>query len=474
MISSPGIGSGLDVNGIVSKLMSVEQQPLVQLTQKEATHQAQLSAYGSLKSALSTFQGAVKALTSTSLFTGVKASVVDTTLATVSASSKATVGSHQIEVQALAQAQKIKSESFSATTDAVGSGTLTVEFGTYNADGTFTSNPKTLPKTVTIEAGKTSLADVRDTINKANIGVTASIVNEGSGNRLVIASNETGLSYALKITASDADGNDTDNAGLSKLAYDTSTGGTANMTETVVAKNATLVIDGISISKSSNIIKDALEGVTITLLKDKPGTTTSLSVIQDTASVQTAVGTFVSAYNDLQKTIASISNYDATNKQASTLTGDSTVRAVQAQIRNTLNSILPSAIGEVSTLSQVGVTFQKDGTLLLDSGKLNTALADPVKNVAGLFATNGFAVKLDSLISGMLKDNGLIDGRLDGINASIKDISKQREALSDRLTMVEKRYRAQFTALDTMMANMTQTSNFLQQQLSKLPGNNNQ
>ncbi len=470
MISSPGIGSGLDVDGIISKLISVEQRPLLQLSQKEAVHQAQLSSYGGLKAALSTFQSSLKTLANPSLFTGVKASVVDSTLATVSASPNAAIGSHQIEVQTLAQAQKIKSESFASITDTVGSGTLTIEFGSYNADNTFTSNPKTLPKTVIIESGQSSLTNISDAINKANAGVTASVINDGSGNRLVIASNDTGLSYAIKITASDADGNNTDNAGLSKLAYDASTGGTANMTETVVARNAAMMIDGISISKPSNIIKDALEGVTITLLKSNPGTTTSLSVIQDTASVQTAANTFVTAYNELQKTITSVSQYDAANKQASALTGDSTVRTVQTQMRNTLNSVLPGAAGELNTLSQVGISFQKDGTLTLDNSKLNAALADPTKNVAGLFATDGFAVKLDKLISGMLKDNGLIDGRMDGINASIKDIDKQREVLNRRLIDVEARYRAQFTALDTTIASMTQTSNFLQQQLSRLPG----
>ncbi len=470
-ISSPGLGSGLDVNGIISKLMTIEQQPLVNLTQKEASYQAQLSAYGNLKSALSTFQSAVKTLDNASLFTGVKASVVDTSLATVSATSKATVGSHQIEVQALAQAQKIKSESIPSVTDTIGSGTLTIEFGTYNGDGSFTSNPKTLPKTVTIGSDQSTLSGIRDSINKANIGITASIVNEGSGNRLVIASNETGLSYALKITASDDDGNNTNNAGLSKLVYDASTGGTSNMSETVAAKDATIVLDGISISKPSNTIKDALDGVTINLLTAKVGTATSLTVAQDVTSIQTAVGTLVTSYNELQKTITSVSNYDKDTKQASILTGDSTVRAIQTQLRNALGSILPDrAVGELNSLSQVGVTFQKDGTLTVDSSKLTAALADPTKNVAGLFSNNGLATKLNKVVTDMLQNNGLLDGRMDGITASIKTLGKDQEMLTNRLQDVETRYRAQFTALDTMIASMNQTSSFLTQQLAKLPG----
>lgn len=469
MISSPGLGSGLDVNGIVGQLMAIEQRPLLLLTNKEATQQAQISAYGSLKGALSSFQSSVKTLTNLSIFTGIKASVGDSTIATASASANAAVGSYQIEVQNLAQAQKIKSESFATTGTAIGSGTLTIEFGTYNGDGTFTSNPTKISKTITIESDQTDLASIRDSINEADAGITASIVNDGSGNRLVLASNNTGIDNALKITVSDDDGNNLDNVGLSKLAYDATTGGTANMTQTVAAQNATMVIDGITISKSSNTIKDALEGVTFNLLKAAPGTTTSLSISQDTSKIQTAVSAFVGAYNELVKTISDISRYDSANKQASILTGDATVRTVESQIRGVLNSFLPGAPSSLNSLSQIGINFQKDGTLQLDNAKLTSVINDPEKDLGSLFATNGFAVKLEKLVDGMLKSNGLIDGRLDGINDTIKDIGKQREMLGRRLEDVEKRYRAQFTALDTMIASMTQTSTFLQQQLSNLP-----
>lgn len=469
MISSPGLGSGLDVNGIVGQLMAIEQRPLLLLTNKEATQQAQISAYGSLKGALSSFQSSVKTLTNLSIFTGIKANVGDSTIATASASTNAAVGSYQIEVQNLAQAQKIKSESFATTSTAIGSGALTIEFGTYNGDGTFTSNPTKISKIITIESDQTDLASIRDSINEADAGITASIVNDGSGSRLVFASNNTGTDNALKITVSDDDGNNLDNAGLSKLAYDATTGGTANMTQTVAAQNATMVIDGITISKSSNTIKDALEGVTFNLLKAAPGTTTSLSISEDTSKIQTAVSAFVGAYNELVKTISDISRYDTANKQASVLTGDATVRTVENQIRGVLNSFLPGAPSSLNSLSQIGINFQKDGTLQLDNAKLTSVINDSEKDLGSLFATNGFAVKLDKLVDGMLKNNGLIDGRLDGISDTIKDIGKQREMLGRRLEDVEKRYRTQFTALDTMIASMTQTSTFLQQQLSNLP-----
>jgi len=230
MLSSPGIGSGLDISGIISKLMQVEQRPLAQLDTKEAKQQTQLSAFGSLKSALSSFQDSAKTLAKPSLFNGYKATLADTTLASVSASSNAVAGTHDIEVRSLAQAQKIASEAFATTDTVIGSGSLTINFGTYNGDGSFTANTEKTAQTITIDPAKSTLADIRTAINEANAGVTASIVNDGSGNRLVIAAKDSGLANALQITVDNANGD------LSKLAFDASTGGISNMTERVAAQ----------------------------------------------------------------------------------------------------------------------------------------------------------------------------------------------------------------------------------------------
>lgn len=473
MLSSPGIGSGLDISGIIDKLMQVEQRPLTQLNTKEAKQQTQLSAFGSLKSALSSFQDSVKALSRPALFNGYKTTLADTSLATVSASSSAAAGTHDIEVLSLAQAQKIKSEAFATTDTVVGSGVLTIEFGTYNSDGTFNANTDKVAQTITIDPAKSTLAEIRAAINDANAGVTASIVNDGNGNRLVISSTDTGLANALKITVNDTDGNHTDNTGLSQLAFDASTGGTMNMTETMAAKNAEMVIDGINVQKASNTISDALEGVTFNLLKANPGTSTTLTVEKDKSSVEAAIKALVTSYNELEKTIGNISRYDTANNQGSVLTGDSTVRMVQNRIRAMLTGNQPSA-GEISSLSELGISFQKDGTLKLDDSKLSTALTDPDKNIAVFFTTrpdevDGFAARLGELVDGMTRSDGLISGRMDGISNTIKNIGKQREALEFRLEGVEKRLRAQFTALDAVIASMTQTSNYLQQQLANLP-----
>lgn len=652
MLSSPGIGSGLDVNSIVSQLMKVESQPLTDFAAKEAQQQTRLTAFGTLKGALSSFQGSLTALSDPTKFNAITANLADTSLASASATSSAVTGSHSLEIQTLAQSQKLKSANFATTSSTVGSGTLTIQFGTYNG-GTFTLNPDKAAQSITITPGNSSLSGIRDAINQANAGISASIVNDGTGNRLVISSQDTGLSNALKITATDDDGNDTDNAGLSQLVYDASTGGTTNLTQTMAASNATFVIDGISISKASNNITDAIEGVTLNLLKANPGTTTTLNISRDTTSAQSAISSFVKSFNDLNTTIVNLTKYDASTKQASILTGDSTVRSIQTQIRSAISDPLTTAGGGLSLLSEVGISFQSDGTLQFDSSKLSNVLNDPTKDISTLFASvgktsdslvsftsatsdtvngkyslnisrvatqgtamgntaaaltinagvndslsltvdgvnanitlaagaytatslaaeiqskingasalssagikvavsesagklaitsnrygsasivsitggngkldlfgtpvetagvdvagtingvtatgsgqtltgaaessglvlnitggstgargeidfaHGFAAKLNKLIGNML-DGHLIDSRIDGINSTIKDIGLQRDTLNQRLADTEQRLRAQFTALDTTMASMTQTSTFLTQQLSKL------
>jgi flagellar hook-associated protein 2 len=595
----------------------------------------------------------VAALATPAKFTAVKASVADSTVLSASAAATASAGSYSIEVQTLAQAQKLKSDTFDATSDAVGTGSLTIQFGTYSG-GRFTLNPDKSAKTITIGSANASLAGVRDAINAADAGMSASIINDGTGYRLVIASEDAGVANALKITVADDDATHTDTAGLSRLAYDATTGGTTNLTQTVPAQNAAAIIDGIAISKSTNTWTDAIEGVTLNLLKE--GETTTLRVAKDNAGTKAAVESFVKAFNDLNATLTSLSKYDAASKQASILTGDATVRSVQGQLRGLFNTALSTAGGGLTSLAEIGVTFQTDGTLKLDSSKLTAALNDSAKDVATLFAAvgkptdslvsfvssttdtkngnyavnitqlatqgkavgqgnaaltinagsndalsltvdgvavsvtlnagtylttaalaaeiqskingasalssagssvtvtesggkltvtsgrygsastvavtggnaasdlfggttettgvdvagsiggiaasgsgqaltgagdasglkvsitggatgdrgtigfaRGYADLLDKLVGRMLENDGLVDGRMDGINASIKELGSRREALASRLVQIEKRYRAQFTALDTMLASMTQTSNYLQQQLANLP-----
>lgn len=397
-LSSAGIGSNLDVNGIVNQLMSLEQQPILKLSAKEANYQAKLTAYGSVKGALSSFQGSLSALSGSSSFQSTKATPSDSTVLSASSVSTATPGNYSIQVTTLAKSQKLASTGFTNLTDSFGSGTITLEFGTYNSGAdTFDLNAAKAAKTITIDSAHSSLSGVRDAINAASPGVTASIVNDGvNGYKLVLTSNDTGLANSLRISVVDSDLNNTDAAGLSRLVYSPVTAGTKNLTQTQAAVNATLTVDGIAISKASNTISDAIQGVTMTLLKDG-GVTTSLSVARDTSAVSASVNKFVKAYNDLNKTLTDLTAYDAKNKQSATLTGDSAVRQIQNQIRNTLNAPIAGSSGAYSGLSQIGVAFAKDGTLAVDATKLQNALSTNATDVAQLFATMGRAT--DSQIS---------------------------------------------------------------------------
>jgi flagellar hook-associated protein 2 len=384
-ISVPGIGSGLDVDGIVTKLMNIERRPLDVLAQKKAGYQSQLSAYGKLRAALDAFGSAAAALADPARFSAFRATVADASLAKVSVGRGAVAGSVALEVLALAQAHKLRSDAFVATGDVVGSGTLTIEFGTYSG-ATFTANAARPAKTITIPAGNGSLAGVRDAINAAGAGVTANLVNDGSGYRLVLASAETGAAHAMRISVQDADGNHTDAAGLSRLVFDGATGGTMRLAQSVAAQDASANIDGLLVKRASNVFNDVLEGVSMTLTKAAPGTPTTLTVERDTGTARGAIGDLVNAYNDLEKTMDALGAYDPQAKRAGELLGDGTLRTVQTGLRGLLTRALSTSSGGLASLADAGIRFQRDGSLTIDDAKLGAVLADPAKDVSTLFA----------------------------------------------------------------------------------------
>jgi len=391
-IQFSGLGSGLDVEGIVSQLMTLERRPLELIEQKEASYKAQLSAYGTMRSALATLQSAVKALANIAKFRGARATVADPSLLSASASSSAAAGTYNIEVEQLAQAQKVKSPVLAS----VGTGSITIEFGAYSG-GAFSANADKPAKTISVT--QDSLAGVRDAINAANAGVRANIVNDGTGERLVIASNDSGAANALRITVDDADGNDTDAAGLSQLAFDASTGGVQNLSETVAALDARVIIDGITVTSASNQVSGAVEGLTLNLKKAAPGTQTTLTLARDLDTPMAAIEGFVKAYNDAAKQLKTLSAYDPSTRTAAVLQGDSTLVTLQARLRTTLSAAVTSTSGYAS-LSEVGIAFQRDGTLAIDSAKVRAALDDTTKDVASAFAAMASATDSEIAFSG--------------------------------------------------------------------------
>jgi flagellar hook-associated protein 2 len=399
--TSATTSTSIDVNGIVSQLMTVEQQPINVLNAKEASYQSQLTAYGTVSGALSNFQSAVTTLNNAVKTQALSATSSDTSAFTATASNTAAAGVYGVDITALAQAQRLVAAGQTSQTSAIGSGgttTLTFDIGTISGgtlsagtytSATFTTNGNTA-KTVTIDSSNNTLQGIRDAINKANIGVSASIINDGSAApyRLVLSSNNTGLANSMKISvAGDATLN-------TLLAQDPAA--VQNLSEVNTAQNAALKINGIALSKASNTVTDAIPGITLNLGKITTATT-NLTVAPSNGSVTSAVASFVKAYNDLTATLNNVSAYDAKTQRGAVLQGDSTVRTIRSQIRSILNNSVSGASGTLTTLSQIGVAFQKDGTLALDNTKLNSALANSFSNVASLFGAIG--TSSDNLIS---------------------------------------------------------------------------
>ncbi len=401
MISSPGIGSGLDVNGIVSQLMAVERQPLAKLDAREASYQAKLSAYGSIKGAMAGFQTALQGLNSGSRFQALTATASDTEIFSASTTSIAVAGTYSLEVSSLAQAQKLVAAGQTSSTAAIGSGTettVTFDFGTISggtlnsgtySSAAFTSNGNGT-KSITLNSSNNSLQGIRDAINAAKIGVTTTIINDGSNTpyRLAFSSDNPGVSNSLKISVSG------DAAVGSLLAHDPA--GTQNLSETMTAQNANFKVNGVAVTKTSNTVSDVLQGVTLNLNKVTSSPAT-LTVTRDTASVGNSISGFVTAYNDLASTLKNVSAYDAVSQKGAILQGDATVRSLQTQLRGILGTSVAGTPGNLTTLSSIGVAFQKDGSLALDQTRLNDALTNHFDEIASLFASVGKST--DSLVS---------------------------------------------------------------------------
>jgi flagellar hook-associated protein 2 len=458
------LGSGLDVAGIVSKLMTIESQPATQLYAREGSYQAKISAYGTLQSVLSTLQSAAQTLASPQTYHGTAAGSSDSTVLTASVSGTAVPGSYNVAVTSLAQAQILASASADPTTHLAygyttssnfNSGTLSLTVG-----GTTTS--------IAVDATNNTLPGIAQAINNANIGVSASVVNDGTATRLVINAANSGLANTVSLKVSE-DNLITGQASLTALA--------SNMTTVQPAADAAFSVNGLAITRSSNSVSDIIPGVTFKLLK--AGTTGSpatsmVTVGADTTDAVTAVSTFVTAYNAVFGSIHDLTAYDAQNSAASVLTGDSTARTLKSELSAAIFQNVSGVTG-LTSLNDIGVSVQKDGTLAFNSAKLQSALADPSKDVSALFtqtgsASNGIGVNFNNLLTSVVGTGGLLPTAQDSANRSIKDIANQITTWNTRLALVRQRYMDEFNALDAMLSSMQATSTYLTQQLANLPG----
>ena len=467
-ISSPGLGSNLDVNSIVSQLMALEQRPLTALARKEAEFQARISALGSLQGAISALQTAagnlVPASGTTPLekFSAFRTSVGDATVASVSTTSTAVAGSYTLEVNQLARQHRLASAT-GATSPFSGPG------GTLPLGGTLTLSLDSAAGASPHQTTEVSIADgaspetIRDAINDAGAGISALVINGAAGKQLVLTGNNAGSNQFIKLS------------GIAGLAYDPNAAPQPladPFVQSQVAQGSAIKLNGIAVTAETNTIDSAIDGVTLTLLKgpEAPATSlgTSLTISRDPASVSAGVNALVKALNDFHATASNLGSYDANSRKAGALNGDSTLRTAQSNLRTALGNIPPELAGaSLQRLSDLGVNLQKDGKLTVDASRLSQAIGEDLRGVAELLAAYGGVLKTAADELGGA--SGLIAARSEGLNVSIKGLGKQSEAISLRLTQIEARYRRQFTALDTLLSGMTKTSNFLTQQLANLP-----
>ena len=394
MLTATGIGSGLDIESLVSQLVASERAPVEsRLVNRESVLTAELSGFGSLKSALSTFQSSLSSLNSLATFGRNTTSSSDAGAVSVSATGDAAPGSYSVAVTQLAKAHSLASGSYGSDSEALGTGTITIRFGTtdyvspvpgpesYNS---FAVNPDKGAATLTIDSSNNTLAGLRDAINDAEIGVNAVIVNDGTGYRLLLASNETGAENSLEISVSgDGDSNDLDNSGLSALSFNSNT---THLSQTLAAQDALFTVNGLSVSSSSNTADDVLEGLSISLKEETDGIPVTLSVSEDHKSVRTAIESFVNGYNQFIATFNSLTSYDAETGKAGPLQGDFSARSIASQVRQMIGSAVDGAGGAFSSLSELGVTTKEDGGLAIDSTRLENQLTNHFDDVVSLFA----------------------------------------------------------------------------------------
>ena len=453
-LSSTGIGSQLPVEEIVSKLVAVEKQPLASLTAAAASMKTQLSTFSQVKSLTSTLSDSAAKLAKSSAWDGMLASSSNSAAVSVNATGATSATSFSIDVQQLARGQSVASGPMTASPGL--SGTLSIDLGKWEG-GSFTANASNPAKTVSIDAGD-SLSDIAKKINDKGAGVTATVLRDASGERLLMRSSTTGEESGFRITS-------TGDTGLSAL----STG----MTVSQYAQNAKATVNGIAVVSKSNTFADTIPGMSFTALQvTTPTTAVEIGVNADTEGMKKNIQDFANAYNALNDLLATSTKYDAASKKAGALQGDSTSVGLQNAMRS-LIATTTEGTGAFKRLADIGIDIKTGGKLEVSATKLDSALKDPAAlkamfaNTGGSAAEDGLAVKVKAMTSKMLGFEGLISNKSDAINASLKRNSSDQDRVNARAAMFETRLRAQYMALDVKMGSLTGLSAYIGQQVSQ-------
>ncbi|WP_455863866.1 flagellar filament capping protein FliD [Pantoea agglomerans] len=457
-ISTLGIGSGLDLASILDSLQTSEKAALTPISTQQSSYTAKLSAYGTLKSALTTFQTANTTLNNADLFSTTKTTSSSSAFSATTAAG-AVAGKYTVSVSQLAAAQTLTSAVQTSNTTALATTDSTLTFQNAKGDAAVS---------VSIPAGTSSLTGIRDAINKSAAGVTASIIKTGDGSyRLSMTSKDTGTDNAVTIAVTG------DSAIQSMLSYDGTS--SSNMTQSVEAKNSQLTVNNVAIENSSNTISDALEGITLNLNDVTTGNQT-LTITSDTSKASSAITAWANAYNTLQDSFASLTKYTAVDVGTAAqdtsngaLLGDSTLRTIQSQLKTMLTNAQSSST--YKSLAQIGVTSDPStGELEVDDDKLTAALTSDQDGVKAMIIgdgkTNGIATTIATNITGWLSSSGILQAATDGVSKTLNNLTTQYNAASTRIDATIARYKTQFTALDVMMSKLNSTSSYLTSQFS--------
>ena len=478
-ISSPGVGSGLDINSIVTQLVEVEKQPLKTLQTKAAKLETQLSAFATVKSQLASLGDAASDLLSTDTWGAKTFASSDTSAVTGTASTSSIASSFSMSVTQLASSQSARTVAMTST-DTVGqAGTLSISIGAWSS-GAFTASldadkDGTVDDPISVSIKSTdTLTSVASKINAADAGVIAVVVTSGTQQRLLVRSSDTGEDYGFEIKAYDDSSTEiTDGTtGVGKFSFIAATSGTSGLTQTQAGQDASISVEGITITSSSNTVSDAVPGVTLKLLS-KTSSDVQITVGNNTDTIKSKLTAFQDAYNTLVSNLKTLTKYDATTKKAGDLQGDGTAVTLLSVLNSMISATGPAASSTFSYLSDVGIQVQSSGLLTTNSSTLNTAFdsLDDLKtffyNYGGTTTTNGLARRFRDFVWDANGVEGTLSLKKTALSAAITRNESSQDKFNVRIAEIQKRLYKQYGGLDSRMGGLNGLSSFVSAQVAQ-------
>ncbi|MFD2180265.1 flagellar filament capping protein FliD [Veronia pacifica] len=437
-LSASGLVSGLDINNLVTQLVEAERAPKQgRITKQLNDIETDISAYGRLKDALDKMKDVMSKFRDDHTFAARSSASDDSEAVSVSAEPDAMTGSYSVDVQQLAQSQKLVSSAFTEGMD-FGAGSMTLQLGSESLS-------------ITIGDTENSLSDIANLINKheSNPGIAAAVIKDDDGERLILGSEKTGASNTISLSVDSSVSGE-----LNNLAY--VPGSVSNLNEVQQAKDARIVVDGLAtITSSNNTFSDAIPGVKIEAKELSAGSPVNISVSEDKAAVKKVMEEFVDSYNAFFQITQSVAKYDPESQTGGALVGDSLIRSMTGQLRTVFSSPIEGAPESMKTLSEFGVTTTREGRLEIDGDIMDKHLDQNFSKLGEFFdGNNGFAKALEKTIDRFTSYTGSIKNRENSLNDQKDRIQDDQAALDMRMQALEERTRRQFSAMESAMGQM--------------------